>query len=244
MKEKHSIPLWKPLLLILTVLMLLVGLLAIFLGISRTMNYTPRSTAPAGEGGIDLYQLEAMAQAQALADAAGFMQGPPPLLDQVEGVTVDLLPKSSKTWGDEELNEVADIVIHYTANPGTTAKQNCNYFSSLAGTDQDGASSHFVIGIDGEIVQCVPLNYCSYASNHRNYNTVAIECCHPDETGEFTPETMASLIRLTRYLANAYGLDRDHIIRHFDVTGKMCPLYFVMHQDAWEAFKDAVFEDQ
>ena len=27
------------------------------------------------------------------------------------------------------------------------------------------------------------------------------------------------------------------MIRHYDVTGKICPKYFVEHEDAWEQFK-------
>ena len=37
-----------------------------------------------------------------------------------------------------------------------------------------------------------------------------------------------------------YDIDRDHIIRHYDVTGKPCPLYYVVHEDKWEKFRDDV----
>ena len=29
----------------------------------------------------------------------------------------------------------------------------------------------------------------------------------------------------------------DDVIRHYDVTGKDCPKYFVEHEEAWNAFK-------
>ena len=47
-------------------------------------------------------------------------------------------------------------------------------------------------------------------------------------------------MKLTAYLADTYDLDRDHIIRHYDVTGKLCPKYFVEHEDAWKAFRKDV----
>ena len=140
------------------------------------------------------------------------------------------------------LEGVNAIVIHYTANPGSTAQQNRNYFASLADSGETSASSHFVIGLEGEIIQCVPLDEKSYCSNNRNSDTISIECCHPDASGAFTDATMQSLIWLTRYLAEGYGLDSDGVIRHYDVTGKLCPLYFVEHEDEWESFKEAVFE--
>lgn len=34
-----------------------------------------------------------------------------------------------------------------------------------------------------------------------------------------------------------YDLDEEDVIRHYDVTGKNCPKYYVEHEDAWETFK-------
>ena len=156
-------------------------------------------------------------------------------------VTADLLPQNKYSRPGTALTQVNGIVIHYVGNPGTTAQQNRDYFAGLATTHATSASSHFVIGIDGEIIQCVPLDEVAYCSNNRNYDTISIECCHPGEYGQFTQETYDSLVRLTAFLADYYGLERDDIIRHYDVTGKLCPLYFVEHEDAWAQFKDDVF---
>lgn len=138
--------------------------------------------------------------------------------------------------------EVNAVVVHYVANvKAPTAMQNRNYFDNLADQTEategaTSASSHFVIGVDGEIVQCVPISEISYTSNYRNIDTVSIECCHPDETGQFTQATYDSLVRLTAWLCDETGISRKDVIRHYDVNGKTCPLYFVEHEDAWEAF--------
>ena len=87
-----------------------------------------------------------------------------------------------------KLRKIKGIVIHYTANPGTTAEQNRSYFESLAETGETHASSHFIIGISGEIIQCIPCNEISYASNDRNSDTISVECCIPDESGKFTDD--------------------------------------------------------
>ena len=60
---------------------------------------------------------------------------------------------------------------------------------------------------------------------------------HPDETGKFSDVTYASVVKLTAWLLDSSGLDEGHIIRHYDVTGKECPRYFVQDEDTWEQFK-------
>ena len=69
---------------------------------------------------------------------------------------------------------------------------------------------------------------------------MSIECCHPDETGEFTEETYASVVQLTAFLCRKYDLTADAVIRHYDVTGKDCPRYFVQNEDAWKNFREDV----
>ncbi len=104
-------------------------------------------------------------------------------------------------------------------------------------TGETYASSHFIIGLDGEIIQCIPLNEISYCSNERNDDTIAIECCHPDEGGQFTEATYNSLLRLTSWLCQSFSLDpSSDVIRHYDVTGKECPLYYVKNPQAWQQF--------
>ena len=107
------------------------------------------------------------------------------------------------------LNSVKGIVIHYTANPGSTAEENRNYFENLRKKKTTYASSHFVVGIDGEIVQCVPLDEIAYASNDRNKDTISIECCHPNKDGKFTKKTYDSLIQLVSWLCGKYNLKKD-----------------------------------
>jgi len=105
------------------------------------------------------------------------------------------------------LKKVKSVVVHYTANPGTTGKANRNYFENLRIEKTTSASSHFVIGLD------------------------------PDETGKFNDKTYDSLVALLSWICTEYRLKTDDIIRHYDVTGKLCPLYYVDNEDAWEKLK-------
>ena len=152
-------------------------------------------------------------------------------------IDVQLLDVNAYSRPGIETEGINGIVIHYTANPGSTAQENRDYFNDLQYTHTTEASSNFIIGLDGEIIQCVPTWEVAYASNERNFDTVSIECCHPDESGNFTDETYKSLVQLTAWLCMKFGLTEEDVIRHYDVTGKVCPKYFVDHEDAWEEFR-------
>ena len=45
---------------------------------------------------------------------------------------------------------------------------NRNYFENLRTTQERMASAHFIIGLEGEIIQCVPLNEIAYAVKGEN----------------------------------------------------------------------------
>lgn len=152
-------------------------------------------------------------------------------------IDVQLLDVNAYSRPGINTDTITGIVIHYTANPGSTAQENRDYFNSLQYTQETEASSNFVIGLDGEIIQCVPTWEVAYASNERNMDTVSIECCHPDDSGAFTDETYRSLVQLTAWLCEKFDLTQDDVIRHYDVTGKICPKYFVDHEDEWTGFK-------
>ena len=152
-------------------------------------------------------------------------------------IDVELLDGNEYSRPGIALEQVNSIVIHYTANPGSSAMANRDYFEGLKDAHTTKASSHFIVGLDGEVVQCIPTTEIAYASNNRNADTISIECCHPDDTGAFNTATYQSMVQLTAWLCNRFGLTGQDVIRHYDVTGKICPKYFVEHEDAWEQFK-------
>lgn len=157
--------------------------------------------------------------------------------DFVEQDFIEVNPYSRPGINMKRIN---GIVVHYVANPGTTAKQNRDYFASLkdqTGEKKISASSHFIIGLQGEILQEIPVYEVAYATNReKNKDTISIECCHPDETGKFNEQTYDSLVKLTTWLCRELKLTEKDVIRHYDATGKDCPRYFVAHEDAWKQF--------
>lgn len=157
-------------------------------------------------------------------------------VEKPEWEEVFLTPNEYSRPG-ERLPEVNSIFVHYTANRNTSAAQNRSYFESLKDTHERSASAHFIIGYDGEIIQCIPFEEIAYAVKTRNYDSISIECCYKSADGSFTKETYDSLIHLLAYLVKKYGLSTDDILRHYDCGGKKCPLYYVEHEDDWEQLK-------
>lgn len=152
-------------------------------------------------------------------------------------IDVQLLTVNEYSRPGTETEKITGIVVHYTANPGSTAMDNRNYFEGLKDSHATEASSNFIVGLKGEIVQCVPTWEVAYASNSRNIDTVSIECCHPDKSGKFTEETYQSMVQLCGWLCRKFDLDEQDVIRHYDVTGKNCPKYFVENKKAWKRFR-------
>lgn len=137
------------------------------------------------------------------------------------------------------------ITIHYVGNPGSTAISNRNWFENGAGGAH--TSAHYIIGLNGEIIRCIPENERamhagkSYGSQWNeavktnNSRYIGIECCHPDSSGKFNNKTYASLVELVNDICNRYELDKElDIVRHFDITGKSCPIYYVINQAEWK----------
>lgn len=153
-----------------------------------------------------------------------------------EWVDKQIIHKHSTARTGILLDDIKNIVIHYVGNPNTSAKNNRDYFNKPS----TGVSSHFIVGLSGEVIQCVPIHERSAASNDRNKDTLSIETCHPDESGKFNQATYNSLVKLTAYLCYQFDLKQDDVIRHYDVTGKICPKYYVENEDEWKIFKKDV----
>jgi len=157
-----------------------------------------------------------------------------------EWVEQDTLPLNPYSRPGTPLETIDGVVVHYVGNPGTSAAANRSFFANLAVTHETYASAHFVVGLEGEVLQCVPLSEVAYCSSQANDHTVSIEVWRAVETGEFSAATMTSLLRLAAWLCEEFDLAPADVIRHYDVTGKICPKYYVDHPEAWEDFHSAL----
>lgn len=192
---------------------------------------------------IGMTALKAVQEREARERAVVLENNSGPALWQKQGapyIEVDLLTPNEYSRPQLAMDEVNYIAIHYTANPGSSARDNRDYFENLSVTHETKVSSHFVIGLEGEVIQCIPTAEMSYATNERNVDTISIECCHKDGTGVFEDVTYESAVKLTAWLCTRFGLTEENVIRHYDVTGKNCPKYYVENPDAWEQMKNDI----
>lgn len=137
-------------------------------------------------------------------------------------------------------SKIKYIVIHYTANNGDSDEANAKYFKSLR-----YVSAHYFVD-DDSVTQSVPDNYVAYSvgdSRYSNYkttggakyygkctnaNSISIEICDCVKDGKIYPNqaTINNAIELTKKLMKKYNIPKEHVIRHFDVSGKGCPAYW------------------
>lgn len=127
------------------------------------------------------------------------------------------------------------IVIHYTGSEGSAA-DNVAYFNS----GNRDASADIFVGHQGEILaynnditgqytwHCGgPIESTHHPMNGivTNINSIGIELCTKKVGNDwtFTSSTVASAVTVTKHLMQVYGIKADHVVRHYDVTGKACP---------------------
>ena len=132
------------------------------------------------------------------------------------------------------------IAWHFTGQHDVPAKNTVSYFSNVVanGYKVNGryiyASSHLVIGLNGETYHIVPFDEIAYTTNDANYYSIGVECATTGSDDHYTDEEYVSMVKTGAWLAQTRKLDpRKDFIRHYDVTGKICPRYFVNHKDKW-----------
>lgn len=140
------------------------------------------------------------------------------------------------------------IVMHYTANNGDTARNNCDYYHRVGGLQ---ASAHYFVDEHGAMQSVREGDtawHCGAEAGRRywhpecrNANSIGIEMCsrkRADGSYYILPETVENAAALAREIMQRYGIDTDHVLRHYDVTGKRCPMPWVDDPAQWAAFKD------
>ena len=135
------------------------------------------------------------------------------------------------------------IVMHYTANNGDTARNNCDYYHRVGGLQ---ASAHYFVDEHGamqSVRECDTAWHCGarayWHPECRNANSIGIEMCsrkRADGSYYILPETVANAAALAREIMQRYGIDTEHVLRHYDVTGKRCPMPWVDDPTQWTAF--------
>jgi len=143
------------------------------------------------------------------------------------------------------------IVIHYVGAV-STAYNNVVYY---AGQKLEASATYFVdqISIWQSVEDFNRAWHCggglqgskghSFYQICTNNNSIGIEMCvKKTSAGKwyFEPETVQNTIELVQYLMKKYNIPINKVIRHYDVTGKICPEPYVNDESVWNDFKNRV----
>lgn len=154
-----------------------------------------------------------------------------------------------------------NFVWHYTANPGASARNHATYFgktmieqneaivaeaastgdASLLKQIRYASANIFIDPI--EILVIIPIEEESWHASQANPYSVGIELCI-EADGTFHPKTIANAIKCAVELNKLYdGVKISDYLRHYDVTGKVCPKPWVDLPSGpieWAKFKTQV----
>jgi N-acetylmuramoyl-L-alanine amidase len=181
----------------------------------------------------------------------------------------DFLTKNEWSRPGKALAGVKSIILHWTGNPMTGAKQNRDFFESRKGGKLGYGSAQYVVGLAGEVIRCVPDTEISYhcgssqvdpasgkiytdwartvfgpyASEKSSPNNVSIgiELCVTDAKGNFDQRTLASAVELVAMLCKKHAVDLARVGTHKLVVGwKDCPKLWTDQPALFDAFKGLV----
>lgn len=157
-----------------------------------------------------------------------------------------------------KLKAVKGLVIHWVANPNTTAMANRNFFEKRKHGNDSYGGGHFIIDFNGDIIKCIPPNEMTYhvgsetytdaalemLGSYPNNSTIAVECTHLDWEGKMADETYNGLIKICVELCKKYDLNplNDLWLHHEIVGWKDCHKWFVNHPEEWEEFKQIIYK--
>jgi N-acetylmuramoyl-L-alanine amidase len=173
-------------------------------------------------------------------------------MKKIEGINMEIkqMLAHQSNYNKGRKQSIQFIVVHYTANNGDKAQGNGNYFSQ----PNRNASAHYFVD-ENEIIQSVKDSdmawHCGAKSyKHpkcRNDNSIGVEMCsEKDDKGQYyiNEQTQNTAIKLIKVLMEKYNIPIENVLRHYDVTGKMCPEPFVRNEVQWLNFKKKLSEEK
>jgi N-acetylmuramoyl-L-alanine amidase CwlA len=160
-----------------------------------------------------------------------------------------LISKYNFTKANRKKGDYKFIVLHWVGAV-SSAKNNAIYFG---GGNRNASAGYFVDPLTIiQIVEDFNISWncggglqdqgsslkkygAKFHGKATNTNSIGIEMCL-DKAGHIADATYKNAAALIKYLQAEYDIDDDHVIRHFDVTGKLCPGTLVKDAD-WLAWK-------
>lgn len=179
-------------------------------------------------------------------------------MDKLLNHVVDLPCRPENRGGRRGADQIRYLVYHYTGNDGDRGANNARYYRD----NTVGASAHYFVD-DDSVTRSVDDLLIAWAVGGKkwadcaktgggklygvitNTNSISIEMCDTRRDGKLmaTEATLERAAALGRELMEKYHIPIERVARHFDVTGKHCPAYF-MEETAWAEFKKRLTETE
>lgn len=136
------------------------------------------------------------------------------------------------------------ICVHYTGQAGADAERLALFYKNVASgmfpeKPNSWTSTQYIIGLDGRIIRIVPDNEIAYAASGKNNGTIHIEVCYARAGGEFESASISALRELVQDLMKKYGIPAGKVLRHYDLTGKYCPWFYV-DENRWSVLHEYI----
>jgi len=167
-----------------------------------------------------------------------------------------LLPNSTWTRPGDPLWAVNGVIMHYVDWPMVSANRVREYFAESVPKERRYASAHYIVGIPGDIIQCIPEDEVAYHAGpskdtssdvmdlfggYPNWHAIGIEMCHPSPWGAFSEATIRAAVDLVADICVRYDINpMTQVLRHYDCTGKRCPAWWVDNPGEFHRFKNHV----
>ena len=146
--------------------------------------------------------------------------------------TIDNIPESGKR--PMISRKIKYIVVHNTANPESTAKNERAYLTNVVNT---ASTSWHIVVDDKEMIEAVPVTEIAYhagdGDGEGNECGIAIEIC---ESGDYK-QAEEHAKKLIAYLMKKYHLPISRVKPHQYFSGKKCPRLILDH---WDTFLNDV----
>ena len=136
------------------------------------------------------------------------------------------------------------ICVHYTGQAGADADRLALFYANVAAgmfpdKPNSWTSTQYIIGLNGEVIRIIPDTEIAYAASGKNDGTLHIEVCYSKANGEFEAASISTLRELVQLLMKKYNIPASKVLRHYDLTGKHCPIYYV-DETRWAALHEYI----
>ena len=121
------------------------------------------------------------------------------------------------------------IVIHYSGGACVTAE---TLARCLVNNNANNVSANYCVD-ENDIICTIPPGYMSYGVTGHNNHIINIEVCYTDPAGRFELNAIANIRRIVKKCMRDFNIPADKVVRHYDLTKKKCPCYYVDNPAEW-----------